>query len=227
MCSTIPSNPDIVGLGVRLSFYGQTLFIMLTAAKFPKVLDTAPSRILQGMNVSLILSAVIQYASKQGFSLNDTIVVSMLAFNLVPPQDEYYSLQLHIKHRFDNRQFIPTEEGSRRWILIGSLFTWSIILAAIEQTILRNDQREALNQWSFGQTLALTTTLFSIFQSGSDWKQHWKVIIKTRGFRQKLSIAFSAQRPAREGTNNSSCDGRAAEAAGGDSGEKRDVERGS
>ncbi|KAF8593868.1 hypothetical protein BDV93DRAFT_516243 [Ceratobasidium sp. AG-I] len=70
------------------------------------------------------------------------------------------------------------------------LFIWCSIFATIEQTIGHNNQRGALRQWSFGQTLALTTATLGVFKSGSDWKRLWKEITMTEGIGKKFIIAI-------------------------------------
>ncbi|KAF8606080.1 hypothetical protein BDV93DRAFT_553849 [Ceratobasidium sp. AG-I] len=281
LCNTIPSNPDIAGLGVRLAIYAQTFFFWLMAYKFPKHRDVISSRTLLGMNCSIILSAAIQTASKQGLSLIDTLIVSMMSYILQTVRSSitggdgvfdnvffYVSssstaawgifVWANIKkcesevvfvlfgrsipvatHSLQNFAFFyfayigvnliidlpfsrymggivkghkPLPEGftvdnalqavaENSWAVGGiwlfdvfmsflGLVKWCTILAIIEQTILRNNQREALSQWSFGQTLALTTALLGIFQGGSEWKNLWEKIIKAEGTRSRVITAI-------------------------------------
>ncbi|KAF8593867.1 hypothetical protein BDV93DRAFT_566042 [Ceratobasidium sp. AG-I] len=256
-CSSIPSNPDIAGLGVRLAFYGQTLFYLFNAYKFRRPRDAISSRTLQGMNCALILSAAIQNTSEQGLSLIDTILVSMMScilhtvrssvagsvgvfdrvlvlINSLSTSAWGIFIWAHAK-RCDSeavvvlfgrsvnaifdallafpcmRKFISGHVKRLYGIIVhespqasdedpfikadvwipyvftstAGLFIWCSIFATIEQTIGHNNQRGALRQWSFGQTLALTTATLGVFKSGSDWKRLWKEITVTKGFGRK------------------------------------------
>ncbi|KAF8596222.1 hypothetical protein BDV93DRAFT_514348 [Ceratobasidium sp. AG-I] len=330
MCRIIESNPDIAGIGVRVSFYVQTLFFWLLAYKFPKHRNSVSSRTLQGLNCGLIISALIQSTSEQGLSLIDAIIVSMMSvilygcigtvFGRSSPDDqvkdedqneetaevdlwfsvagnlctsawgifvwvhakqcessavvvlfgrsslisssslqrfallyftyiivvtiaevwflsaafkrqiEHYKSFLGVLQKIQNfianislksqtshpgtaggeartvdrvRAFIQEiVEGLTSFaklvqtiwrnlhtsVSLLNLLIWCSILASIEQTIRRNNQQGPLSKWSFGQTLALTATLLSIFQSFSIWKEHWNSIVETSGTYNKFLV---------------------------------------
>jgi hypothetical protein len=61
------------------------------------------------------------------------------------------------------------------------LFIWVSIMVSVEQVIQRNGQQVTLNEWAFGQTLALSLSLLSIIQAVSTWRKHWPSIRKAEG----------------------------------------------